>query len=118
MLRLQEFEIDTTGDKAVDTLLTRKTGQSEVGIETMVAMKDAHRLLNMKLRQDVTMAQEDITTFVEDTSMALDSVTISTGFSLGGMAIVASLVFLILLCIFCRCRAARAAAAKATEETV
>jgi hypothetical protein len=118
MLRLQEFEIDTTGDKAVDTLLARKTGQSEVGVETMVAMKDAHRLLNMKLRQDVTMAQEDITTFVEDTSMALDSVTISTGFSLGGMAIVASLVFLILLCICCRCRAARAAAARAAEETV
>jgi hypothetical protein len=118
MLRLQEFEIDTTGDKAVDTLLTRKTGQSEVGVETMMAMKDAHRLLNMKLRQDVTMAQEDIATFVEDTSMALDSVTISTGFSLRGMAIVASLVFLILLCIFCRCRAARAAAARATEEAV
>jgi hypothetical protein len=116
MLRLQEFEIDTTGDKAVDTLLTRKTGQSEVGVETMVAMKDAHRLLNMKLRQDVTMAQEDITTFVEDMSLALDSVTISTGFSLGGVAIVASLVFLILLCIFCRCRTARAAAARATEE--
>jgi hypothetical protein len=27
MLRLQEFEIDTTGDKAVDALLTRKTSQ-------------------------------------------------------------------------------------------
>jgi hypothetical protein len=113
MLRLQEFEIDTTGDKAVDTLLTRKTSQSEVGVETMMAMKDAHRLLNMKLRQDVTMAQEDISTFVQDTSLALDSVTISTGFSLGGVAIVASLVFLILLCILCRCRAARAAARSA-----
>jgi hypothetical protein len=90
MLCLQEFEIDTTGDKAVDTLLTRKTSQSEVGVETMVAMKDAHRLLNMKLRQDVTMAQEDISTFVQDTSLALDSVTLSTGFSLGGVAIVAS----------------------------
>jgi hypothetical protein len=117
MLRLQEFEIDTTGDKAVDTLLTRKTSQSEVGVETMMAMKDAHRLLNMKLRQDVTMAQEDISTFVQDTSMALDSVTLSTGFSLGGVAIVASLVFLILLCILCRCRAARAAA-RVAEESV
>jgi hypothetical protein len=84
----------------------------------MVAMKDAHRLLNMKLRQDVSMAQEDISSFVEDTSLALDSVTISTGFSLGGVAIVASLVFLILLCICCRCRAARAAAARAAEEVV
>jgi hypothetical protein len=110
MLRLQEFEIDTTGDKAVDTLLTRKTSQAEVGVETMTAMRDAHRLLNMKLRQDVNMAQEDISTFVQDTSLALDSVTISTGFSLGGVAIVASLVFLILLCILCRCRAARVAA--------
>jgi hypothetical protein len=115
MLRLQEFEIDTTGDKAVDTLLTRKTSQSEVGVETMMAMKDAHRLLNMKLRQDVTMAQEDISTFVQDTSMTLDSVTLSTGFSLGGVAIVASLVFLILLCILCRCRTARAAARVAEE---
>ncbi len=118
MLRLQEFEIDTTGDKAVDTLLSRKTSQNEVGVETMVAMKDAHRLLNMKLRQDVSMAQEDISTFVEDTSLALDSVTISTGFSLGGVAIVASLVFLILFCILCRCRAARAAAARTAEEIV
>jgi hypothetical protein len=115
MLRLQEFEIDTTGDKAVDVLLTRKTSQSEVGVETMTAMKDAHRLLNLKLRQDVTMAQEDISTFVQDTSMALDSVTLTTGFSLGGVAIVASLVFLILLCILCRCRAARAAARSAEE---
>jgi hypothetical protein len=115
MLCLQEFEIDTTGDTAMDVLLTRKTGQRKVGVETMVAMKDAHRLLNMKLRQDVTMAQEDISTFVEDTSMALDSVTLSTSFSLGGgVAIVASFVFLIILYIICRCKAARAAA-KAAE---
>jgi hypothetical protein len=109
MLRLQEFEIDTTGDKAIDTLLTAKVGQQDTQVETMVAMKDAHRLLNMKLRQDVTMAQEDISTFVQDTSLALDSVTLSTGFSLGGMAIVATIVVLIILCILCRCRAARAA---------
>jgi hypothetical protein len=84
MLRLQEFEIDTTRDKAVDALLTRKAGQKDVQVETMVAMRDAHRLLNMKLRQDVTMAHEDISTFVEDTLLALDSVTLSTNFSLGG----------------------------------
>ncbi len=83
MLWLQEFEIDTTGDKAVDALLTRKASQKDVQVETMVAMKDAHRLLNMKLRQDVTMAQEDISTFVEDTSLALDSVTLSTSFKKG-----------------------------------
>jgi hypothetical protein len=46
---------------------------------------------------------------VQDTSLALDSVTLSTGFSLGGMAIVATIVVLIILCILCRCRAARAA---------
>jgi hypothetical protein len=109
MLRLQEFEIDTTGDKAIDTLLTAKVGQQDTQVETMVAMKDAHRLLNMKLRQDVTMAQEDISTFVQDTSLALDSVTLSTGFSLGGVAVVATVVVLIILCILCRCRAARAA---------
>jgi hypothetical protein len=109
MLRLQEFEIDTTGDKAIDTLLTAKVGQQDTQVETMVAMKDAHRLLNMKLRQDVTMAQEDISTFVQDTSLALDTVTLSTGFSLGGVAIVATIVVLIILCILCRCRAARAA---------
>ncbi len=85
MLRLQDFEIDTTGDKAVDTLLTAKVGQKDAQVETMVAMKDAHRLLNMKLRQDITMAQEDISTFVEDTLLALDSVTLSTSFSLGGV---------------------------------
>ncbi len=68
----------------MDALLTRKTSQQETGVETLVAMKDAHRLLNMKLRQDVTSAQEDISTFVEDTSLALDSVTLTTGFSLGG----------------------------------
>jgi hypothetical protein len=109
MLRLQDFEIDTTGDKAVDTLLTAKIGQQDTQVETMVAMKDAHRLLNMKMRQDVTMAQEDISTFVQDTSLALDSVTLSTGFSLGGVAIVTVIVVLIILCILCRCRAARAA---------
>jgi hypothetical protein len=117
MLRLQDFEIDTTGDKAVDTLLMAKIGQKYAQVETMVAMKDAHRLLNMKLRQDVTIAQEDISTFVEDTSLALDSVTLSTSFSLGGVAIVTTIVILIVLCIVCRCRAARAAsrAAAATE---
>jgi hypothetical protein len=115
MLRLQDFEIDTTGDKAVDTLLTAKIGQKDTQVETMVAMKDAHRLLNMKLRQDVTMAQEDITTFVEDTSLALDSVTLSTGISLGGIAVVASIVLLIILCILCRCRAARAASRAAVD---
>jgi hypothetical protein len=109
MLRLQEFEIDTTGDKAVDTLLTAKVGQQDTRVETMMAMKDAHRLLNMKLRQDVTMAQEDISTFVQDTSLALDSVTLSTGVSLGGVALVMLVVALIILCIVCRCRAARAA---------
>ncbi len=109
MLCLQDFEIDTTGDKAVETLLTAKVGQQDTQVETMVAMKDAHRLLNMKLRQDVTMAQEDISTFVQDTSLALDSVTLSTGFSLGGVAVVTLVVILIILCIVCRCRAARAA---------
>jgi hypothetical protein len=115
MLQLQEFEIDTTGDKAVDALLTRKTSQQETGVETLVAMKDAHRLLNMKLRQDVTSAQEDISTFVEDTSMALDSVTLTTGLSLGGVAVVAVCVLLIFLCILCRCRAARNAAEAAVS---
>jgi hypothetical protein len=115
MLRLQDFEIDTTGDKAVDTLLTAKIGQKDTQVETMVAMKDAHRLLNMKLRQDVTMAQEDISTFVEDTSLALDSVTLSTGFSLGGVAVVTIIVLIIVLCIVCRCRAARAASRAAAD---
>ncbi len=115
ILQLQEFEIDTTGDKAVDALLTRKTSQQEKGVETLVAMKDAHRLLNMKLRQDVTSAQEDISTFVEDTSMALDSVTLTTGFSLGGVAVVAICALLIFLCILCRCRAARNAAETAVS---
>jgi hypothetical protein len=109
MLRLQDFEIDTTGDKAVDTLLTAKISQKDAQVETMVAMKDAHSLLNMKLRQDVSMAQEDISTFVEDTSLAVDSVTLTTSFSLGGVAIVTVVVILIVLCIVCRCRAARAA---------
>jgi hypothetical protein len=115
MLRLQDFEIDTTGDKAVDTLLTAKIGQRDTHVETMVAMKDAHRLLNMKLRQDVTMAQEDISTFVEDTSLALHSVTLSTGFSLGGVAVVTTIVIIIVLCIVCRCRAARAASRAAAD---
>ncbi len=81
----------------------------------MVAMKDAHRLLNMKLRQDVTMAQEDISTFVEDTSLALDSVTLSTGFSLGGVAVVTTIVLIIVLCIVCRCRAVRVASRAAAD---
>jgi hypothetical protein len=61
------------------------------------------------------MAQEDITTFVEDTSLALDSVTLSTGISLGGIAVVASTVLFIILCILCRCRAARAASRAAAD---
>jgi hypothetical protein len=115
MLQLQDFEIDTTGDKAVDTLLTAKISQKDTQVETMVAMKDAHHLLNMKLRQDVTMAQEDISTFVEDTSLALDSVTISTDFSLGGVAVVTIIVLIIVLCIVCRCRAARVASGAAAD---
>jgi hypothetical protein len=110
LLRLQEYAVDTAGDKAVDALLMKRTSQGEVEIETLVAMKDAHRLLNMKLRQDVTMAQEDISTFVEETSTALDSVNISTGLSMGGVAIVACCVLSIFLCILCKCKTARAAA--------
>ncbi len=62
------------------------------------------------------MAQEDISTFVEDTSLALDSVTLSTGFSLGGVAVVTTIVFIIVLCIVCRCRAAQAAS-RAADDT-
>jgi hypothetical protein len=46
---------------------------------------------------------------MQDTSLALDSVTLSTGVSLGGVALVMLVVALIILCIVCRCRAARAA---------
>ncbi len=52
---------------------------------------------------------------MEDTSLALDSVTLSTSFSLGGVVFVTAIVILIVLCIVCRCRAARAASRAAAD---
>jgi hypothetical protein len=59
----------------------------------------------------VASAQEDIATFVQDTSLQLDGFNITTGVSLGGLAIVAGILLAIVTCIFCRCIAARRVAA-------
>jgi hypothetical protein len=112
-LRLQEFNIDSTGEKEVDTLLLRKTADPDTGVENLAAMKAAHAALNLKLHHSVSSAQEDISTFVQDTSQQLGGFTITTGISLGGLAVVAAVLFSIVTCIFCRCAAARRAASTA-----
>jgi hypothetical protein len=76
----------------------------------MAAMKAAHAVVNLKLHHAVASAQEDIATFVQDTSLQLDGFNITTGVSLGGLAIVAGILLAIVTCIFCRCIAARRAA--------
>jgi hypothetical protein len=43
--------------------------------------------------------------------LQLDGFNITTGVSLGGLAIVAGILLAIVTCIFCRCIAARRAAA-------
>jgi hypothetical protein len=77
----------------------------------MAAMRAAHAVVNLKLHHAVASAQEDIATFVQDTSLQLDGFNITTGVSLGGLAIVAGILLAIVTCIFCRCIAARKAAA-------
>jgi hypothetical protein len=77
----------------------------------MAAMKAAHAVVNLKLHHAVASAQEDIATFVQDTSLQLDGFNITTGISLGGLAIVAGILLAIVTCIFCRCIAARRVAA-------
>ncbi len=77
----------------------------------MAAMKAVHAVVNLKLHHAVASAQEDIATFVQDTSLQLDGFNISTGVSLGGLAIVAGILLAIVSCIFCRCMAARRATA-------
>jgi hypothetical protein len=77
----------------------------------MAAMKAAHAVVNLKLHHAVASAQEDIATFVQDTSLQLDGFNITTGVSLGGLAIVAGILLAIVTCIFCRCIAARRVAA-------
>jgi hypothetical protein len=64
---------------------------------------------------EVSSAQEDITTFVQDTSQQLGGFTITTGISLGGLAMVAIILLSIVTCIFCRCIAARKAATAAAN---
>jgi hypothetical protein len=59
----------------------------------------------------VASAQEDIATFVQDTSLQLDGFNITTGVSLGGLAIVAGILLATVSFIFCRCIVARRAAA-------
>jgi hypothetical protein len=68
-------------------------------------------VVNLKLHHAVASAQEDIATFVQDTSLQLDGFNITTGVSLGGLAIVAGILLAIVTCIFCRCIAARRAVA-------
>jgi hypothetical protein len=109
-LRLQEFNIDSAGEKEVDTLLLRKTTDPDTGVEDLAAMRAAHSALNLKLHHAVSSAQEDISTFVQDTSQQLGGFTITTGISLGGLAVVAAILLSIVTCIFCRCVAARKAA--------
>jgi ribosomal 50S subunit-associated protein YjgA (DUF615 family) len=111
LLRLQEYRIDSTGDSTTDALLARKTSSPDTEVETMAAMKAAHAVVNLKLHHAVASAQEDIATFVQDTSLQLDGFNITTGVSLGGLAIVAGILLAIVSCIFCRCIAARRAAA-------
>jgi hypothetical protein len=114
-LRLQEFNVDSTGEKEVDTLLIRKTTDPETGVEDLAAMRAAHSALNLKLHHAVSSAQEDINTFVQDTSLQLGGFTITTGISLGGLAVVAAVLLSIVTCILCRCMAARKAASAASN---
>jgi hypothetical protein len=111
-LRLQEFNIDSAGEKEVDTLLLQKTADPNTGVEDLAAMRSAHAALNLKLHHAVSSAQEDISTFVQDTSQQLGGFTITTGISLGGLTVVAAVLFSIVTCIFCRCAAARKAASR------
>jgi hypothetical protein len=114
-LRLQEFSIDSAGEKEVDTLLLRKTADPDTGVEDLAAMRAAHAALNLKLHHAVSSAQEDISTFVQDTSQQLGGFTITTGISLGGLAVVAAVLLSIVTCIFCLCAAARKAASTAAS---
>ena len=107
LLRIQEYKLDATGDKTVDALLQRKVKQADTMVETMASMKASHMALNMKLRQEVTAAQEDISTFVQDTNQNLQGFQITTGVSLGGLAVVAAIMTAIVSCIMCRCLAMR-----------
>ncbi len=107
--------MDSTGEKEVDTLLIRKTTDPETGVEDLAAMRAAHSALNLKLHHAVSSAQEDINTFVQDTSLQLGGFTITTGISLGGLAVVAAVLLSIVTCILCRCMAARKAASAASN---
>jgi hypothetical protein len=99
----------------MDALLLRKTADPETVVEDLAAMKAAHSALNLKLHHAVSSAQEDITTFVQDTSQQLGGFTITIGISLGGLAMVATILLSIVTCIFCRCIAARKAATAAAN---
>jgi hypothetical protein len=61
-LRLQEFNIDSAGEKEVDTLLLRKTADPDTGVEDLAAIRAAHAALKLKLHHAVSSAQEDIST--------------------------------------------------------
>jgi hypothetical protein len=114
-LRLQEFNIDSSGEKEMDTLLFWKTTDPETAVEDLAAMRAAHSALNLKLHHAVSSAQEDISTFVQDTSQQLGGFTITTGISLGGLGVVTVILLSIVTCIFYRCIAARKAATAAAN---
>ena len=94
----------------MDSLLTRKTTAPDIMVENMATMKATHAAVNLKLHHAVASAQEDIATFVQDTSQQLGGFTITIGISLGGLALVAIILLSIVSCILCRCVAARKAA--------
>jgi hypothetical protein len=81
-LSLQEFTIDTTGDMTIECLFLCQEAAKRSEVETLVALKVANTAPSLK--QAVSFAQGDISTFIQNTNEQLEELTITAGVSLEG----------------------------------
>ena len=107
-LRLREFNVDTTGEKAVDAYLLQKDDNSKmIQIETFSDVKTAHDLLNMRISQNLEAATIEVDSIARDNSIQLAQAKLRTAISAGWLVGITLLVMAIISLVTWRLCASR-----------
>ena len=109
-LRLRDFTVTTTGEKAIDALLLQKDiANRAVQAETISSVKTAHDLLNLRIAHDLEAAAMDVGSVVQDNSLQVAQAKFNTHVSVTWLAALTLLIFSIILLVAWRILAARRA---------